>query len=245
MYQEIGRSYAATRREDDRITAQIATALGDAATVVNVGAGTGNYEPRDRPVVAVEPSAAMVAQRPDHRSVLVVDAFAEALPFAGGSFDAAMAVLTVHHWADQAAGLAELRRVARRQVVFFFETSIAHRFWALEYFPGATALPSELAAPGAADLRSLLDVREIQTVPVPRDCLDGFGSAFWCRPEAYLDPLVQGGMSWIAQLPADVRAQGSARLAEDLASGDWERRHGHLRRRGTYDGGYRLAVAGD
>lgn len=244
IYQTIGRTYSATRREDPRVAAQVHAALGPGRSLVNVGAGTGNYEPGDRTVVAVEPSAAMRSQRPAERSPLVLDAVAEALPFADRAFDGALAMLTVHHWSDLLAGLRELRRVARRQVVFFFEPLSTHDFWALDYFPTALALPSEADAPGEAELGAVLDVREIRTVPIPADCCDGFGAAFWRRPEAYADPAVQAGMSWLAQLPAADLEAGSARLLADLATGEWDRRHGHLRTLDTYDGGYRIAIAG-
>jgi SAM-dependent methyltransferase len=242
LYEEIGRSYSRTRREDPRIAAEIASSLGGARSVVNVGAGTGSYEPGDRIVVAVEPSPEMVRQRRG-RTRRVVRGIAEALPFADGAFDAAMAVLTIHHWGDPEVGLGELARVSRRQVVFFFEPLRNHGFWALDYFPEALDVPSEQNAPGEDEIRQVLRVREVRRVLVPHDCLDGFGAAFWSRPEAYLDPEVQAGMSWLALLTPEARRRGSARLAGDLASGAWDRRHGHLRREESYDGGYRLAIA--
>jgi SAM-dependent methyltransferase len=244
VYESIGRTYSTTRLEDPRIAAAIHAALGNARSVVNVGAGTGNYEPRDLPVVAVEPSPTMLRQRSAERSALTVNGFAEALPFAAGAFDAAMAILTIHHWTDLTRGLQELRRVARRQVVLFFEPLSTHDFWALDYFPAALSLGTEQHAPGEAELREHLEVRSVDPVLVPRDCLDGFGAAFWCRPEAYADPAVQAGMSWLAQLPAADLEAGSARLRADLDSGEWVRRHGHLLDLDQYDGGYRIAVAG-
>lgn len=244
IYESIGRTYSATRREDPRIAAQIRAAIGDAATVVNVGAGTGNYEPPEPRVVAVEPSWAMLAQRAGDRTPLVVNGVAEALPFLAGTFDVALAVLTIHHWSDLARGLTELRRVARRQVVFFFEPLSTHGYWALDYFPEALDLASEQQAPGEAELRTHLEVREAHRVAVPPDCTDGFGAAYWCRPEAYLDPEVQAGMSWLAQLSEADRRRGAARLARDLRSGEWERRNGHLRTLAAFDGGYRIVVAG-
>lgn len=242
-YDEIGRSYARTRQEDPRVADAIHDALGAGASLVNVGAGSGSYEPDDRHVVAVEPSFAMVRQR-EGRSPSVVEGVAEALPFPDWSFDAALAVLTLHHWTSPAAGLEELARVARRQVVLYFEPLVTHDFWALEYFPEALDLPTEQDPPGEAMLRARLRVQEIRTVLVPHDCRDGFGAAFWARPEAYLDPEVQAGMSWLALLPPEARAAGSERLRADLESGRWDARHGHLRTQAAYDGGYRLAIAG-
>jgi SAM-dependent methyltransferase len=244
VYDTIGRTYSATRREDPRIAAHLHAAIGDATSVVNLGAGTGSYEPDGPTVVAVEPSAAMVEQRRD-RTNLVVRAVGQALPFPDHSFDVALAVLTLHHWADLDRGLSEMRRVSRRQVVLYFEPLQTHRFWGLEYFPEAAELAVEVRAPGETELRRALQVREVRRVLVPKDCMDGFGTAFWARPEAYLDPTVQAGMSWLALLPEAVRARGAAHLARDLASGEWERRFGHLRLLDEFDGGYRLAIGGD
>jgi SAM-dependent methyltransferase len=241
VYEDIGRSYSRTRREDPRVAADILSCLGLGRSVVNVGAGTGNYEPSDRLVVAVEPSPEMLRQR-HGRTRRVVRGVAEGLPFPDGVFDVAMAVLTIHHWAEPAAGLHELRRVARRQIVLFFEPLRTHDFWAFEYFPPA-GVSSEQNAPGEDVIRQALRVREIRPVLVPHDCVDGFGAAFWSRPEAYLDPEIQAGISWLALLPEHTRTRGSEQLAADLASGAWERRHGHLRRLTTYDGGYRIAIA--
>ena len=241
-YDEIGRSYATTRQEDPRIAAAVHACLGPSGSVVNVGAGSGNYEPTEWDVVAVEPSLRMIAQR-HGRSQRIVRAEAERLPFTDGTFDVAMAILTIHHWADPARGLREMMRVARRQVVFFYEALHTHGFWGLEYFPTALALPTEIAPPGEKLLREHLNVREIRTVLVPNDCRDGFGTAFWARPEAYLDPQVQAGMSWLAMLSPQDRQRGTQNLRDDLRSGEWDRRYGHLRTATTFDGGYRIATA--
>ena len=242
-YERIGHGYAGARREDPRVAAHVRDALAPARTVVNVGAGTGNYEPPDLAVVAVEPSEVMIRQRRG-RAAPAVRGVAEALPFPEGAFDASLAFLTVHHWSDLTRGTAELRRVTRRQVVFLFEPSVTSGFWATDYFPEALEVPTEREAPGVERLRTLLDVREVRPFPVPSDCTDGFGAAYWGRPEAYLDPDVQAGMSWLAVLPADVRARGTARLADDLRSGAWDRRLGHLRDLPELDAGYRLVIAG-
>jgi len=241
-YDVIGRSYTKTRREDPRVAAAIHSALGPAGSVVNVGAGSGNYEPRDRGVVAVEPSLRMLKQR-HGRQALTVRGVAEHLPFPDESFEVAMAVLTVHHWSNRAAGVREMARVSHRQVVFFYEPLETHNFWALAYFPAALDLPSEQDPPGEQFLAEHLQIREIHSVLVPHDCQDGFGAAFWARPEAYLDPEVQAGMSWLAMLPAADRQHGARRLKADLDSGEWDRRYGHLRQQPAYDAGYRIAVA--
>jgi SAM-dependent methyltransferase len=241
-YDEIGRTYARTRREDPRVAATIHACLGDGRAVLNVGAGPGSYEPTDRFVVAVEPSKEMLRQRPAHRAP-VVRAVAESLPIADRAFDVAMAVLTMHHWNDVARGLRELRRVAHRQVVLYFEPLHTHGFWGVEYFPEAIEVPSERDAPGEHELRAALAVREIRPVLVPHDCVDGFGVAYFGRPEAYLRPEVQEGMSWLARLSPEVRRRGAARLAADLESGAWDRRFGALREQEWFDGGYRIAIA--
>ena len=242
LYQTIGASYSAARRPDPRIQRQVTEALGDASSVVNVGAGTGNYEPVDRLVVAVEPSLAMIYQRrPGAPSA--VRAVAESLPFGNQAFGAGMAILTLHHWSDLAGGLSELRRVASRQVILLFEPWISRQFWLIEYFPESLSLPSERRVPTIEDVESHLDIQTIVTVPVPADCIDGFAGAYWRRPESYLDPAVRAGISSLAQLPPEVAEHCAHRLRQDLESGGWDARYGHLRRLPELDLGYRLLIA--
>jgi SAM-dependent methyltransferase len=243
VYDRIGSGYAATRRPDPRIAAAIAGALGDARTVVNVGAGAGAYEPADRAVVAVEPSRTMIAQRPP-RAAPCIQGVAEQLPFRTRSLDASLGVLTIHHWADQAAGLGELRRVARRRVVLLtWDPDAGRDFWlTAEYLPEITELDRPRFSPVAA-LEGSLGAIRMMPVPVPHDCQDGFLGAFWRRPEAYLDPGVRGGISVFSQMAPEHTHLGLARLADDLRSGRWEARHGALRERESLDVGYRLVVA--
>jgi SAM-dependent methyltransferase len=240
-YDAIGRTYTATRGTDPRIAARIWDALGDARTVVNVGAGTGSYEPTDRDVTAVEPSAVMIAQRPPGAAP-AVQASAEALPFDDASFDAAMAVLTLHHWSDLRAGCAELRRVARdRVVVFSWDPIYVGRMWlGPEYFPRYSREDAE-GFPSLAEQAAALGA-EAEVVPIPWDCRDGFFSAFWRRPEAYLDPAVRAGISTMAKRSEDELAEGLARLRAELESGAWARRHADLLERDELDLGYRLLV---
>ena len=241
-YDAIGRTYTATRRTDPRIAARIWAALGDARTVVNVGAGTGNYEPPDREVTAVEPSAVMIAQRPPGAAP-AIQASAEALPFDDASFDAAMAVLTLHHWDDWRAGCAELRRVAReRVVVFSWDPTYRRKLWlAADYFDELVDMDAE-QFPSLAEQAAAVGDATVEVVPVPWDCQDGFFSAFWRRPKAYLDPAVRAGISTLANRDQEL-AEGLERLRADLASGAWARRHADLLERDELDLGYRLLTA--
>jgi SAM-dependent methyltransferase len=242
LYDTLGRTYAAVRVEDPRIGAQIHRALGDARHVVNVGAGAGSYEPKDRAVVAVEPSLTMVRQRPAG-SAPVVLASAEALPVGTDAFDAAMALLTIHHWHDVAAGLSELRRVSRRQVILYFEPLASRDFWLLHYLPEIADLPVEQRSPGRPQIERALGPVVVEPVLVPPDCRDGFAAAYWARPEAYLDPIVQAGISSLSLLDDNVRDRGVRRLEDDLSTGRWDERFGHHRSLPSFDGGYRLAIA--
>jgi SAM-dependent methyltransferase len=242
-YDTIGTPYTATRREDPELAEQIHAALGPGRTLLNVGAGTGSYEPRDRTVLAVEPSPVMIAQRPAD-AVPAVLAAAERLPFVDGSFDAAMALHTVHHWTDPAAGLAELRRVARRVVVLTGDGRVLNRLWlTVEYFPGMADGVARIEFQ-PAEIAELLGGRaEIRPLRVPVPCLDGFTEAFIARPEAYLDPAVRRNMSTFRLLPADQVDTGVARLREDLASGAWDARHGDLRSLSHMDMGLRIVIS--
>jgi SAM-dependent methyltransferase len=243
-YDVIGRSYSHTRTTDPRIAAAIWDALGEARTVVNVGAGTGNYEPPDREVTAVEPSAVMIAQRPPEAAP-AIQGSAEELPFEDASFDAAMAVLTLHHWNDWRAGLEELRRVARRVVVFSWDPSFAGRLWvSAEYFPQLIDEDVE-HFPSLADQAGALRALRVTAVPIPHDCRDGFYGAHWRRPEAYLDPVVRAGISTMAKRAPGELDAGLARLADDLRTGAWAERHADLLALDELDLGYRLLVSGE
>jgi SAM-dependent methyltransferase len=241
-YERHGPGYARHRRADPRIAARIHAALGDARTVLNVGAGAGSYEPQDRWVLAVEPSAAMRAQRPAG-SAPAIDARAEALPFDDDAVDAAMACVTIHHWEPPAAGLAELRRVARGPVVVFTFDLDALPEWQQEHF--AEGLEIERPRfPALADVTAALGGRtRIEVIPTPADCQDGFFEAYWRRPEALLDPEVRRSQSMWALLPDGVEARIVDRLAASLASGEWDARHGHLRTLDAFDGALRLVVS--
>jgi SAM-dependent methyltransferase len=239
LYDRIGRSYVATRGEDPRIAAAIHAELGDARTVLNVGAGSGSYEPRDREVTAVEPSAVMRAQRPPEAAPCI-DARAEALPFADRSFDATMAVLSDHHWEDRLGGLRELRRVGRRAVVFQWGPSFADAFWlARDYLP---SFPDPQSV-SLAETEAALGATRAVPVPIPHNCRDGFLMAYWRRPHAYLDPAVRANISVFSLLPRAEVAAMVAALTADLESGEWERRNAELLELDAFDLGYRVIVA--
>ena len=241
-YDGIGVGYRARRRADPRWESLIHAALGDARTVLNVGAGTGSYEPRDRFVIAVEPSPTMIGQRQDG-SAPAVRGSAESLPFPADSFDAALAIFTVHHWPDPSRGLAELQRVSRRQVVVTWDPELfAQRMWLVaEYLPEIYEHEATLATEAAIVER--LSSASTQILPVPFDCTDGVLGAYWRRPEAFLDPEVRRASSGIALLDQGIVERALTRLRNDLASGIWSDRHADLIQETELDLGYRLVVA--
>jgi SAM-dependent methyltransferase len=217
-------------------------ALLGATTVANIGAGTGSYEPSST-IVAVEPSRVMIAQRPPG-SAPAVQATAEQLPIRTKAVDAALALLTVHHWSDLDRGVAEMLRIARRRVVIFtWDHNVFRRFWLVrDYLPAAAETDSRLAVP-ITKLTSLLGDPTVLPVPVPHDCVDGFGGAYWRRPHAYLDPTVRAGMSLFALTPNPDLRQGVSQLRADLVSGEWDRQHRDLLNQQQLDLGYRLLIA--
>jgi SAM-dependent methyltransferase len=241
LYDRIGGSYRATRRPDPRIAALINAALGDASSVLNVGAGAGAYEPRDREVLAVEPSATMIQQRPPG-SAPVIQASAENLPLDDDSFDAALAVNAVQHWTDLRAGLRELRRVSRIRVVIFLRAGASGvPFWLVDdYLPALD--PSRRMSAIVEAIEDELRPVIVLPVPLPRDCVDGVFAAYWGRPEMYLDADVRRNISNFALAADDQLADGLARLADDLASGAWDHRYGHLRSLPELDLGHRILV---
>jgi len=242
-YDRIGLGYSAVRQPEPRIAARLEAALGDAKTVLNVGAGTGSYEPGNREVTAVEPSRQMIAQRPPDAAP-VVEGVAESLPFDQGSFDAAMAIITIHHWSDVGAGLAEMVRVARRRVVVLtFDPAPAKELWLVrDYFPGALEYHAR-AMPPIAELSAALPNASVEAVPVPSNCADGFFIGIWDRPEMHLDPDVRRASSCWHQMPQAEIERGLARLSADLESGGWDKRNGDLRKLPELDVGLRLVTA--
>src|SRR5881397_117420 len=242
LYDTLGATYTVTRRTEPRIAARIWAAFGDARTVLNVGAGTGSYEPPDRDVTAVEPSALMRAQRPAGAAPCVA-AVAESLPFEDQSFDAAMAFSTVHHWQDPIAGLREMRRVARRVVVFTFDgsdTAWRRRFWLTRDYLPEVAVP--VGRPSLTEQARAIGAR-IEPVLIPWDCADGFFEAYWRRPEAYLDDHVRRGISVWASVGPDAEQRAVRSLRDDLASGRWAERNHDLLDLDAAELGLRLVIA--
>ena len=238
-YDDIGRDYASRRRPDPRISRQICQALGASASVLNVGAGTGSYEPSHVDTVAVEPSFEMIRQRRGKTNV--VQGSAEALPFKDALFDSALAILTIHHWSNLAQGLNECARIAKRQVTILTWDPESPGFWLTqEYFPEILEFDRS-AFPSMEQLRHCLGKIEVQDVPIPGDCVDGFMGAYWRRPEAYLDDQVRSGMSSFSRIATSPNA--IERQETDLTSGAWERAFGNLLVRESADLGYRLVTA--
>jgi SAM-dependent methyltransferase len=240
LYDTIGATYTVTRHTEPRIAARIWAALGDAQTIVNVGAGTGSYEPPDRHVLAVEPSALMRSQRlPD--AAPCVAGSAENLPFDDQSFDAAMAVCTTHHWQDPIAGLREMRRVARRVVVFQGDTSDPSQFWLTrDYLPEFADL--DVGRPSLTEQARAIEAW-MEPVLIPWDCADGFFEAYWRRPEAYLDEDVRRGISVWARVGPDAEQSAVHSLRNDLASGRWAERNRDLVDLDAAELGLRLLIA--
>lgn len=243
-YGLIGRGYANYHQPEFRFADAILAALGDANTILNVGAGAGSYEPRDRDVTAVEPSASMRAQRPMDLAQ-AVDAIAENLPFADQVFDASMATFTVHQWHDLAAGLREMRRVTRGPtVIMTCDPAALDRFWLMDYAPEVIAVEARRYPPIEQIVRLLGEPCEVRELPIPLDCTDGFGEAYYGRPERLLDPGARlANSAWSFVDPA-VAFRAVEALRIDLERGAWDARYGHLRTQRAFNGSLRLVIRG-
>ncbi len=242
-YETHGQHYSSIRRPDPRIAAYLHAALGDAKTVINVGAGAGNYEPEDRDVTPIEPSASMRSQRPS-RLAPAIDAIAGELPFPDNSFDAAMAVLTVHHWPDADQGLREMRRVSRGPVVVLtFDGDLVNRLWLNDYAPDLFAAEAR-RYPAIRHFQAVLGgTSTVTPVPVPVDCTDGFTEAFYARPAMFLDPAVRASQSAWGFISPAVVERGMADLRRDLENGEWHRKYGAIASHSSYEGAVRLVAA--
>ena len=243
VYDRIGMHYGRGRRPDPRWQAEVDAALRTARTVLNVGAGTGSYEPADRHVVAVEPSRTMIDQRPAGAAP-VLQVTAEHLPLADGQFDVAMALVTLHHWLDWAAGLREMQRVADRVVILHFDPALHDEFWPVQdYLPELMELSAKI--PSVQQVAAALgDDVKVRTLLVPWDCADGFLPAFWRRPQAYQDPAVQQSMSGLQLLGPHVLTRGLTQLRVDLEDGTWQRKNNNLLELNALDAGWRLISTG-
>ena len=236
VYDEIGRGYIQTRSADPRIAAAIASQIGSSRKLLNIGAGAGSYEPEGRSVLAVEPSMAMISQRPANAAP-VIQARAEMLPFRNGSFDLAMGILTVHHWTDLERGLNEAARAANGNVLLLTWFESIQRYWLEDYFPDMPRF-DYARFPPVERYREILGDIDLVEVPIPQDCTDGFLCAYWKRPEAYLDPVVRNGISTFSVI-GNLQS-GLNRLQSDLETGKWAEKYGDLLSRESYDCGYRL-----
>ena len=241
-YGQIGTGYARIRQPDPRIAAQFHAAFGDAKTVLNVGAGAGSYEPTDRIVTAVEPSASMRAQRPPHLTA-AVDATADTLPFEDDSFDASMASVTIHQWPNLEAGLAGMRRVTTGPVVILtFDPVPPLHWWIQDYVPELLEVEAKRMPAIDRVAAAIGEVSEVQKVLVPNDCIDGFGQAFFGRPERMLDPEVRRAMSAWSFVAPEVVERFVTALSADLESGAWDEKYGSFRTLETFDVGMRLVI---
>ena len=242
-YEANGSDYSAVRRADPRIAEFVHRGLGGAASVINVGAGAGSYEPEHLDVTAVEPSPSMRSQRPADRPA-AFDAVAEDLPFPDDSFDAAMAMITVHQWRDPDKGLRELRRVSRGAVVILtFDGDALDGFWLAAYVPELIEAERRRYPPIERICEVLGGTSTVATVPVPIDCTDGFTEAFYARPEQFLEPAVRRSQSAWGFVQPEVEERAIKRLGADLATGEWDRHYGSARTQPVYHGSLRLIVS--
>lgn len=238
LYDTIGLNYADLRKPDYRIAEKIDRALGEAEQVLNVGAGAGSYEPENRKITAVEPSIEMIRQRPASDAT-VIQGVAESLPFDDNTFDASMAILTLHHWSDQKLGIQEMRRVTNGPIVILTFDPFAKWFWLADYFPALIEL-DKWQMPQITKFEEWFQELTVSILPIPHDCTDGFLAAYWRRPKAYLDDRVRAAMSSFSAI-GDI-SFGLKNLALDLESGTWHRRYAHLLELDELDCGYRLII---
>lgn len=243
-YDKLGQKYSGYRRTDSRIAAYVHEALSNAKTILNVGAGTGSYEPADRYVVAVEPSVVMRAQRITNGKIPAIIGTADALPFDDNSFDASMAMVTVHHWPDMKKGLKELRRVTKNQVLIMtFDPEALDNFWNVHYFPELIEVEKARYPTIEFITNTLGGNCDIKSIPIPLDCIDGFQEAFYGRPEAFLEKEVRLSQSAWGFLPEGLEDKLVKALADDLHSGEWDKKYGHFRMQPTFTCALRLIIA--
>jgi SAM-dependent methyltransferase len=242
-YNRQAQNYGQIRQEDRRIQAVIDLALGCARTVLNIGAGTGSYEPKDRYVLALEPSLTMRAQRRSGMAPAMIGTASE-IPFDDDTFDASMAMLTVHHWPDLAKGLGEMARVtAGPRIVMSFDPDAHTDFWMFDYVPEMAVVERARYPAISKIVEGLGGVVEVLTLPVARDCTDRFQVALYARPEEFLIEAVRRSQSAWNFLEAGVEARFVQQLGHDLETGVWDVKYGHLRHQDTIDCQLRLIVS--
>ena len=243
-YDTHGQKYSGQRKTDPRIAAFIHKALADSETVINIGAGSGSYEPEDKYVIAVEPSITMRTQRIANGKIPAINAKADSLPFDDRSFDAAMAMVTVHHWPDIEKGISEIRRVTKKRIVIMtFDPDALDDFWNVNYFPQLIEI-ERARYPSITRLQKALSAKtEVIKIPIPLDCVDGFQETYYGRPEAFLEKEVRMAQSAWGFLPADLEKKYLQNLSNDLQSGAWDKKFGHFRTQPNFTGALRLIVA--
>ena len=239
-YEIVGKDYSELRQPDPRITQIISSHLNDMESIVNIGAGSGSYEPEGKIIAAVEPSETMIRQRIEKPGTYVYQASAENLPFDSNSYDAALAVLTIHHWDSWEKGLSEAYRVAIEKVVLLTWFGMPQGFWLFDYLPELESV-DEVLFPSIGQISSVIGEVDVVPVPIPKDCTDGFLCAYWARPEMYLDAKVRSAISTFSRI-SDI-SEGLHKLASDLESGSWHKKYGHFLDLNEYDLGYRLVVS--
>ncbi|MBS1517851.1 MAG: class I SAM-dependent methyltransferase [Bacteroidetes bacterium] len=243
-YDRTGQNYSGYRKSDPRIAEYVSRALGNAKTILNVGAGAGSYEPENKYVAAVEPSFVMRSQRHLNNRVPAIIGKAESLPFDDNSFDASMAMLTVHHWPDPEKGLNEMKRVSKSRIVIMtYDPDELDKFWNVNYFPEVVEI-EKARYPKSELLQNILgNTCEIISVPIPFDCTDGFQEAFYGRPEAFLNKEVRNSQSAWKFLPEGAEEEIVNRLESELNSGEWDRKYGHYRSEPFFHGALKLIVS--
>jgi SAM-dependent methyltransferase len=239
-YEIVGKHYSSLRQPDPRIARAIHSELDDAQSIVNIGAGTGSYEPFDKQITAVEPSETMIAQRIDRANTEVYRASAENLPFEPDSFDTALAILTIHHWNNWQKGLQEALRVTRDKIVLLTWIGMPEGFWLFDYFPEIEHIDKDLF-PSVEQISTVLGSVDVKTVPIPSDCTDGFLCAYWSRPESFLDSRIRSAISTFSRI--NNVEEGVQKLSMDLENGEWHRKYGYLKELPDFDFGYRLIVS--
>jgi SAM-dependent methyltransferase len=240
LYDAIGINYSVTRCTDPKIAKQLYAEFQGATRIVNIGAGTGSYEPDNVELVAVEPSSEMISQRKpgSHR---VEKASAEKLPFDDGSFSHAITVNSMHHWKDRALAFSEINRVATERFVAITWDPSSEPFWLTrDYFPEIYEMDKRIF-PDMKEFDGYFDQVKVRPLQIPSDCQDGLLAAFWKRPEAYLSSKVRQSISPFAKI--ENLSEGLRKLEDDLATGAWAKNNHAILSQSSLDVGYKIISA--